>query len=966
MSQNPTVSLAVQRALTMGAVVAGGVACIPAEAQEAPAAGAAATPEVQEVVVTGTRVRRVDAETASPVLVLDQSLISQTGAQTVGDLVARIPSIAGAAMNPSLNNGGGFGETNIELRGLDARRTLILLDGQRVNLVGASGAVDVNQIPINAIDHVEVLAQGAGAIYGSDAIAGVVNFVTRKDASGLELSGDWGESTKHDAQHHNVGIMFGGKTDKFSFQLGGYYNQQDELTMGARSWSQPALYLYSGTLNKGGSSRTPTGRITIPSSFPGPLGQCASGSVTRIEGTNGTTLADYRCFNSGGPNDDHFNFQPYNLNVTPQERGALFSKVNYNINDYVTAYAQAIYNHTHSGFQIAPLPFDANNDQIIISKDNIYNPFGLDFGGGNAVGGVNPNFLLRMLGIGDRRSDSTSASVISRFGLKGKIGDSGWNYDGSVQYNRLDQDATINGYFFASQLQAAVGPSFYAGPGNTNPTCGTPAVPIQGCVPVNIFDLTDLGPSATNQFTAYYNTNNTFVSKAANLDFNGPLFKIAGRDALLALGTDYTELSGAFTTSAITVAQPPFYLNCQISQETCGGNSYGKYDVKEVYGELFLPLLADLPLVHALNLDAGIRYSKYSIFGNTTRSSFKLEYRPVRDLLIRGAYAQVFRAPTIADISAAPAANAPTLNDICAGYKGVNTAQYPHLQAACLGVPTDGTFQEPQNQITGILQSNRNLTPETGYQYSFGLVYDSTFVQGLSFSADYWNYTVNDLITQLDPNTTIQLCGQSGAPQYCNLMHRYTSGPNAGQVIWFDQPTTNHGTLKTDGVDLTLRYAIKATPVGDFNFQTDWTHLMSWTNQPLESQPPQQIAGTFNKQFGMYAKDRATVNLGWAGWGANALLTVRYISSVEIPLTNCCDSAGNFIGWHLPSVTYFDLTGGYLIKKTNTQLRVGILNLTDKTPPIAGINSFNDSAVTDVLTYDTIGRRYFIGFTQTF
>src|SRR5579862_462871 len=156
MSQNRTVPLAVQRALAMGAAVAGGVASLPADAQEAPpsSSGASQPVELQEVVITGSRVRRVDTETASPVFVLDQSTIAQTGAATVGDLVDRIPAIGGEATNPSINNGGGFGETNIELRGLGVTRTLILIDGQRVNLAGASGAVDVNQIPLNSIDHV--------------------------------------------------------------------------------------------------------------------------------------------------------------------------------------------------------------------------------------------------------------------------------------------------------------------------------------------------------------------------------------------------------------------------------------------------------------------------------------------------------------------------------------------------------------------------------------------------------------------------------------------------------------------------------------------------------------------------------------------------------------------------------------------------------------------------------------------
>lgn len=974
MSENRTVSVAVQRALTMGAVVAGGVTCtIPAHAQQAQAAATGTEqPPLQEVIVTGSRVRRVDAETASPVMVIDKSTIEQTGAATVGDLVARIPSVGGAAVNPALNNGGGFGETNIELRGLDAKRTLILIDGQRVNLIGNSGAVDVNQIPLNAIDHVEVLNEGAGAVYGSDAVAGVVNFITRKDYDGLELTGDWGESSKHDTQHHDIGLMFGHHSDNFKVEVGAYYNQQDELNMGQRQWSKLALYLYSGSLFPAGSSRTPTGRITIPPALgPAPGGNgtfnCPSGSITRIAGTNGQTLADYRCFNSSGPADDHFNFQPYNLDVTPQERGALFTKLNYDLSDWATAYTSIIYNHTHSGFQLAPLPFDANADGITISKNSIYNPFGSDFGGGAAANFQNPNFLLRLLGIGDRASDSTSASLITRTGLKGKFGDSGWNYDASVQYNRLDQDATIHGYFFSTQLSAAVGPSFYAGPGNTNPTCGTVAAPIANCTPINIFDLTDLPASQINTFAAYYSITNTFISKSANFDVNGTAFKLPGGDALLGAGVDYIGLTGQFQTSAITQLEPPLFLNCQLSSETCSGNSFGKYGVREGYLELFMPLLADLPAVHSLNLDAGVRYSDYTLFGSTTRSSFKLEYRPIKDLLFRGTYAQIFRAPTIADISAAPAVNAPTLNDICNGYTGVNTAQYPFLTTACKGVPTTGTFHEPQNQITGLVTSNPNLHPETGYEDTFGFVFDPSFAPGLSVNADYWSYTVNELITTLDPNYSLQQCGSTGAAEFCNLQNRIQTGPNAGQFVEMLQPTFNLGTLKTDGVDIGIHYTIKGTPIGSFQLMADETHLMSWTDTPSPGSAPQQIAGQYSKQFGNYAKDRATVSVGWDGWGAQGMLTARYISAVDIPLTNCCDANGNFIGWHLGSVVYLDLTAGYTIKATGTQLRAGILNLADKTPPIAGINSFGaGSSVADILTYDTIGRRYYVGFSQKF
>jgi outer membrane receptor protein involved in Fe transport len=971
MSSNLNIRQAVGLAVGAAGATAATLAYMPtalaADAAVGPNAATAPNEALEEIVVTGSRVRRVDVETADPVFVLDQATIAQSGAVTMGDLINRIPSIAGAAMSPQINNGGGFGESNIELRGLNAQRTLILIDGRRVNLAGSVGAVDVNQIPINLIDHVDVLKEGAGAIYGSDAIAGVVNFVTRRGLEGFELTGDWGESSKHDAKHHNIGAMWGTNTDKFNIETGFNYNQQDELTMGQRRWSQFALYLYSGTLNKGGSSRVPSGRVFFPTGSPLAT-QFGCSSVTLSAGAAGTSLGDYRCFN---PSSDKFNFQPFNLNVTPQERAAIFTKANYKINDSFEIYGSVIYNHTHSASQLAPLPFDALNDQIVISKNNIYNPFGIDFGGGS---GANPDYDLRMSSLGNRFSNTVSSSAISNIGLKGAIFNTGWNYDGNVSYNRLDQYADNSGYLLTNQFENAVGPSFLNAAGT--PTCGTTAAPIANCIPANIFNLS--APSqvaALNGIAASFTTDATFVSKTATLDANGPVWKGGLFDAgdwLASVGLSYTGLEGIFTTSTIDQAQPPNFLTCQIPGGVCSGNSAGSYNFKEAYAELFVPVLKDLPGVKSLNIDVGDRYSKYSLFGSTNRAEFKVEYRPIRDLLVRGTYAQIFRAPTIADISAAPAGSAPTLNDICAGFTGSGTATYPNLPAACAGVPTDGSFKEPQNQVNGLLTSNQNLKPEVGNVKTFGFVYDSSLLRGFSMSVDWWDYSVNNLLTQLDPNYAIQQCGITGAPQFCSLIQRFPSTtPNAGLIVVFDQPIFNLGQLTTNGIDSSFKYTLRTDLVGQFQITVDETHLMTYKSTPAPGATTQEIAGTYNKQFGFYAKDRGTLGIGWSGWDASALLTARYIGHVDIPLTNALFNSdgtfNTFLGWHLGSVIYYDLTAGYTFKATNTSLRAGMLNIADKLPPIAGINSFSvGSSVTDVTTYDTIGRRFFVGFTQKF
>jgi hypothetical protein len=552
--------------------------------------------------------------------------------------------------------------------------------------------------------------------------------------------------------------------------------------------------------------------------------------------------------------------------------------------------------------------------------------------------------------------------------LKGKIWDTGWDFDLNVSYNRKDLLSNVYGYVNFTALQNAVGPSFYAGPGNTNPTCGTVAAPISNCTPVNIFNLTAPGQtSAVNQISAYYDNQQVYTSKSVNLDFNGPIWKLPAGELEAAVGFDYIGLYQNFQTSSITEAQPPLYLNCGISSEACSGNSVGSYNVKEVYLELNAPILANLPGVEKLDLDYGVRYSNYSLFGSTTRSQFQVEYKPVKDLLVRGTYAQIYRAPSVSDISAAPASNSPTFNDPCAGYTGTGNSLYPNLPAACVGVPTNGQFQEPQNQITGLVTSNSDLKPETGDVKTAGLVFDPSFVPNLSLSADWWDYRVNNLLTTLDPNYAIQQCATTAAAEFCDLVHRYTSGPNAGQVLYFQQPTFNLGQLETNGVDFSLKYVLRKTPIGNFSLEIDETHLMTYKSTPSPGAATQEIAGTENKQFGFYAKDRGTLTLGWSGWNAEALLTARFIGSVQIPLTDFNGATNTYLGDHLPSVEYYDLTAGYMIQATNTHLRAGILNLADKTPPISGINSFGSgSSVTDVTVYDTVGRRFYVGVTQKF
>jgi iron complex outermembrane recepter protein len=952
MNRNSEIARAVSRALAMSAAATSAVYTAPAAAQDQQAAD----DTTQTVVVTGSRIRRVDQETASPVYVLDQTAIQSSGVATAGDLLQRIPAVAGAATNPQVNNGGGTGESNIELRGLSAQRTLVLLNGRRIGILGQNGtisAVDINMIPINAIERVDVLKEGAGAIYGSDAIAGVVNFITRSDVDGAEVNLQYGQTVESDGESQSAGLLIGNTTEKMSIMLAANFNKQDAVSANDRDFSRFALYLYGGVVTAGGSSRTPNGRINVEGT---PFqAQYGCGSLTRIAGAAGSTTADYRCYVGA---TDAYNYQPLNLLITPQERGSLFTQLNYDFNDYVSMYGEVLYTHTTSGFQIAPLPFDAVADDTVIAANNVYNPFGIAFGG---VDGANPNVRVRMEALGTRRSDVSTADALVNAGFRGKVMDTGWEWDTNFAFGRKEQEQNIAGYLLSSQLKNAVGPSFIDG---TGPHCGTPGNVISGCIPFNIFNPTD--PSqieALGTISTDYRTKYKYRSSGVTGGVNGSLFELPSGPVQLAIGAEYRKQEGDFDGDILTRATPPLFLTCQLAGETCTGDSFMEYNVKEYYAEMFVPILKDAPGAQALNLNLGIRRSDYSkeTIGSSTNAQFKIEYRPVNDFLIRGTYAEVFRAPTIVDLSLAPTQDAPTFSDPCTNLTSAQVAANPNYNLACVGVTPDTGFSQPLAQITGLITGTPDVKPEDGDVTTIGVVYDSSIVRGLSLSVDYWQYKLDDLIVQLDPNFSAEQCVATGAAQFCDLMVRFADGPNAGQFQVFREPITNIGKLSTDGIDFGVKYLLRDTAAGNWNLSVDLTRINSYENT-VPGSAPQEISGTFDRQFGNYAKYRGILGVGWKYQGLDALATVRYVHKLVVK-----DPDGiiqDAPDLPVPSMTYVDLTVGYELP-TKTRIQAGFLNLTDKQPPFLYQNNVLN-ANTDVSTYDTLGRRYFLSVTQKF
>ncbi|MEO8669923.1 MAG: TonB-dependent receptor [Tahibacter sp.] len=939
----------VATALPSAATMLLGFAAVPAFAQDAdtPATGE----KLETIVVTGSRIRRVDLETANPVFIIDKSQIEKTGKLTIGDLLQSTPVIAGGstATNGQVNNGGGTGAATIDLRGLGTARTLILVNGRRL----AGPAPDVNQIPINLIERVEVLKDGASAVYGSDAIGGVVNFILRKDYQGAEFSVDYGISDKNDGIRNGASFTIGHTTDKGSLMIGLNYNRQEEVLAKDRDFAAQALYLSSGSVAAGGSSRTPRGRIFLPAALAAQYGGCAS--VTRVPGAAGTALGDYRCYDGAV---DAFNFQAVgNRELTPQERGSLFVVGNYRLSDNVEAYIEAFHNKTSASFAIAPLPFDARNDNVVISRDNIYNPFGIDFGrsGTNDSGNA---FFLRLEAIGNRRASSSTSNDQANVGVRGGFANTSWQWDANFTFGQADLLTRVAGYIYQPGLSAALGPSFINAAGI--PTCGTPSAPIAGCTPINPFN-----PSATPagfaQLAATFVNSTRVLQREAEVNANGELFELPAGVASLAVGATYRKEAFTFTPSFLNTALPPDFTNCYLAGETCTSPVNGDFNVKEFYGEIFIPVLRDIAFAKTLNFTIGSRYSKYSTFGNTTNSKIGFEWRPVDDVLVRGTIAEVFRAPTVSNLFAAPASNAPTFRDPCIGLTtpvGVN----PSIDAACLNVPRDGSFAGPPNgQTTGLISGNPNLQPEHGKAFTWGVVYDPNWLDGLSTSIDVWRFALNDNISPLDVNTVAQQCYNVG--NLCSNIHRFAAD---GQVFYIDQPTLNLGRIDAKGVDTSIKYRLPETPFGNFRIGLDATYTAKF-NQTIfdvNGNPTGTIfaAGHFNRQLGNFARWRALGSLGWDMGNFDANWAVRYVHGFTLGSSL---AAGDSADGTFPNVivkygatTYHNLQFGYNIEPISTRVEVGIDNVFDKSPPILFQNNVVNGN-TDPVNFDTVGRYYF-------
>ncbi|MGO3127692.1 MAG: TonB-dependent receptor plug domain-containing protein [Luteimonas sp.] len=927
-----------------------------------PAAAHAQTPAPQPeartldtVQVTGSRIRKAELETAVPVQVLTREDIDRSGFTSVADIVQNLTA-SGAALNTKFNSSGNFGfppdgggvgagAATVDLRHLGAKRVLVLVDGIRwVNESSASGvgsAVDLNTIPLALIDRIEVLEDGASSIYGSDAIAGVVNIITRRDAEGGSLDLHYGEYDDLGGQTWGADLGWGGSSERAQWFFGASYYKQREI---ASSKIANASVPVPGTGLANGSSATPEGRFIFQDPNTGETFDLTpnDGATSPVYDPTQIDCArtdDFHCFGTA----DRYNFAPNNLLLTPSERKSVFGQVRFEFTPQISAYARVLYNERTSANQAAPEPIFLGTDAgvynpyaestLTISALNPFNPFGFDL----TTEGDNPNLFLlarRPVEGGPRRYQQDVKTWYAAGGLEGTfgVGVRTWNWDVNLVRSQSRAEQTNSGSYNIRRINEALG----------DPAA---CAAIAGCTPLDLFG----GPGTiTPQMLAFIQptvrdrSSNTLTLASANV--TGDLFEMWAGPLAFAAGVEYRKYEGSYTPDPITVAGE--------YNGVPSGITRGDYDVNEAYAEFSVPLMRDTVFGETLDLSIAGRYSDYSTFGGETTGKVGLRWQPVDELLLRMSYAEGFRAPSIGELYGTLSRFDATLVDPCSG------AAVPSPACAADGVPAG--YEQTNSQISVVTSGNANLEPERSRSLMIGSVWSPSFADEVWWSdridlgVTFYRHHIDDAIQAPDAQAILERCIATRDPFSCASYDR----SDRGQIIRFDDILANLGTIKTDGWDFTAAWTLPEQDWGRLRFdaKTTWVTRYELANETGELEPRRPGVEVNNSAIPEWS---GTLVTDWTRGPWSLAWTVRYIDSL---VESCggangfaiCDDSDNDVNG-LGSTTYHDLQVSW--RNTawlkGTRLALGVNNVTGKEPPVCLSCSLNGY---DASTYDLPGR----------
>ncbi len=1052
------------------------LAATPAFAQDAAAQAEVtddAAVDANTIVVTGSLIQNPNLERSAPVNTTSSDTIELLQSNVAEEILREIPGVV-PSIGSAVNNGNG-GSSYVNLRGLGSNRNIVLLDGNRIVPADLVGRVDLNNIPLALISRLDVLTGGASTTYGADAITGVVNFITKTDFAGVEIQASQQITEEGDGNVFRVDATIGANFDdgRGNAVLALGYQEADPVFQGKRSISLSTIETFGGSALGSGTAfpsrfsgtRPLTGAGT-PNMTPESVfaGRDAMGNPIYVANPGGATNGAVRQINTGTGQFVNtfstFNFNPFNVFQTPFERFNMFAQANYEVSDAVEVYTRGLFSKNTVDTIIAPsgafgigVNISLNSPFISATQRNQFCAFDVnprpdiftprfsqadcdaaalatgpgdaryrEIGRGGFVSfdvnndgvisageGFNPNpqtsLFRRSVEAGPRISNYVSTVFDYRVGARGAITDT-INWDVSGAYGESENIQTIKGYFTNSRVRQSLLVNRDAA---GNVTCQNAA---SGCVPANFFG--DISPEAV-AFIVQESTSFTRSSLAqaratvsGDVGFSSPL---ANDPIAFAIGGEYRKYQAS--QGADTLA----------SSGDLGGaggatpNISGGYDVYEAVGEINIPLIQDRPFFEELNLEAGVRYSDYSIDApgnpgfNTTTYKAGGSWTPGGGLTIRGNYARAVRAPNIGELFSPVNTGLTNLGvDPCAtlATDGAVLAGRPaggptgELRAICLAQGANlgnvNTIPEPiSGQVLATGGGNLGLRPEKSNSYTIGAIFRPDFIPGFSATIDYYNIKVTKAISSPTPGDVIAACfganvfspaAGASTSANCTSINRdpLTGGLSGDPNTSTGLPATlsNSGRLKTDGIDVTANYRTGLTNDIDLSLAFNGNYTFESTFNAFVANPlsfDRDCTGFVSANCGSIQPElqwSLRTTLSFFGNTDVSLLWRHIDSIVQEPLdADPIGGSGPFFSGTVPASVlgeggtvrnfgkinaydYFDLSTRFQASD-NLTFTLSVQNLLDKKPPLTGNNagstSFN-SGNTFPSTYDAVGRRY--------
>ena len=983
-------------------------------AASADSAAPSTTSVLNQVVVTGTRIASPGETSDSPLVAVGAAQITATGQVSLDSALAQMPQFAAAQGHAEVGDvqgSTGFqgGQSYSDLRGLGPQRTLVLLDGQRLVPTNPNGAVDLNVIPMALIKGVDVITGGASAVYGSDAIAGVVNFRLRQHFHGVKVSYQHGASTHGDGRENSVSVLLGGNFahDRGNAVLDLEYNERGGITGADR-----AFFSNIDTMNRG-VPRGPeaifnAGELgaTIPISavnqilagYPGTTPLTGTGNYPGYFGINGngslfTTRDPGNCVqNYQGPVGQTLGLHitpdctqvksylgPYFAIQVPMRRYNLFSRVTYDVNDNLQAYGQVNFMHSYAqDLQAASYIGPGKFFYVPLNNPYVQNNAALQQLIGASTTPVTGPLSVEdwLTALGPRIETFTYNDYQLAGGLKGGIGstDLTWNVYGSYGQTLFDS-AQANNINIPAIETILYGTANYQGANGQN--CVGYAWNPLGAQPMSA------GCRAYATGTAH-NTN-TITQKNFEADLSGTVMKLAEGNLKFAVGADYRGESFSYSADpslnpAFNVLPSPLPPDIISPSYDLVSSTGGTQNVREVYAELQVPVLKDKPFAKNVAVDLGVRHSQYDLFGGVNTWKADFHWQTSSALMFRGSFERAIRAPSLQELYNPIVQAQDSISvDPCeynSSYRtGASGAQVAALCAA-QGVPAAAlsTFTYGVSSAPGIFQGNPTLQPETANTYSLGFVltpkFDSPMARDLGLSVDYYHIKLSNAIAGVSLDAVLSRCFNAGGANpsysesnfYCQQIQRDSNG----FITLGKEFSLNIGSYTTDGADIEGHWGFALHDLGlpedsgRVMIQSYLSYLNSFTETGVLGSSSLNFAGGIGDTGTVFAADGTTISdLSHPHWKANTMFGYA-IGPVSGALHWRFISAMNDLGTagvpRVPAYNYFDLDANWRVTD-QIKLTAGLTNLFDKGPPEIASAPMR----TDAATYDVVGRTYYVG-----